>query len=294
MNLAITRLIENDSPRNLLVFVCLLICGTAFGAEKISDALFVVNKNDHCGYINSSGRLAIQMVFEDCRDFSEGLAPVQINKRWGFINQGGKLEIQPQFDECRWSFSEGLAAVRLGKNWGYIDPKGNFVIPPQFAYAQGFSEGRAVVLVGQKHGITDKTALLTDLFDDSGWSFSTGLLAVERDSQWGFVSLRGDVVIPLQFHRVKEFAEGSQRWEPTAFPMVWGWSSRTTSTVSLVLRGNSWSALSTTFVFHSELNWPRFHTVNGSRRGLISARQNRKEFGVTSTRTATKYGSPQE
>ena len=31
---------------------------------------------------------------------------------------------------------------------------------------------------------------------------------MERDSQWGFVNLRGDVVIPLQFHRVKEFAEG--------------------------------------------------------------------------------------
>jgi hypothetical protein len=92
-------------------------------SEKPLRLLFVVREASKCGYIDTTGRLAIQMAFDDCADFSEGYAPVEISGKWGFIDESGKLNIQPTFDECRWSFSKGLAAVRLAKYWGYINTK---------------------------------------------------------------------------------------------------------------------------------------------------------------------------
>jgi hypothetical protein len=87
--------------------------------------------------------------------------------------------------------------------------EGDFVISPRFEYAQGFSEGLAVVLVDGKHGVIDKTeVLLTNPFDDSGWSLSDGLLEVERGDQWGYVDIHGRVAVPIQFHQASGFAEG--------------------------------------------------------------------------------------
>jgi hypothetical protein len=85
----------------VFALVCLLLCRTISSSEKTSHALFVVEKDAHCGYINERGQLVIEPVFEDCRDFSEDLAPVEVDKKWGFIDESGKIEIQPQFGSAR-------------------------------------------------------------------------------------------------------------------------------------------------------------------------------------------------
>src|SRR5579859_7558931 len=125
-----------------------------------SDGLFVSLRGDHCGYIDRSGAFRIAPGFEGCLDFSDEYAPVSIQHQWGFIDKRGVFVITPRFEEIRWSFSEELAAVKLHGKWGYIDTRGAFVIPPKFEYAQGFSGDRAVVLVGDKHGVIDKSGNL--------------------------------------------------------------------------------------------------------------------------------------
>jgi len=69
--------------------------------------------------------------------FSEGLAAVRIGDeetgKWGYIDKTGKFAVNPQFD---WAlgFSDGLAAVRIGDvattKWGYINKTGRFVWGP--------------------------------------------------------------------------------------------------------------------------------------------------------------------
>jgi hypothetical protein len=169
------------------------------------------------------------MSFGDCGDFAEGFAPVEIGKKWGFINQAGEIKIQPLFDECRWSFSGGLAAVRVGNNWGYINTQGEFVIPPRLEYAHSFTEDRAVILVdGEKHAVIDKSGVpLTDLFDGSGWSFSEGLLEVERDGKWGFIDAQGQTAIAFQFHRALGFKDGLAAVELKDEKNNWGFIDHT-------------------------------------------------------------------
>jgi hypothetical protein len=63
----------------------------------------------------------------------------------------GTFVINPQFDGA-FSFSEGLAVVRIGDDatgkYGFIDKTGSFVINSQFNGAESFSEGLARVRIG--------------------------------------------------------------------------------------------------------------------------------------------------
>src|SRR5208282_2047334 len=65
------------------------------------------SKDRRWGYIDSTGKLAINFQFEEVADFSEGLAAVKTGNRWGFIDEDGKFVINPQFDEVD-RFAEGL------------------------------------------------------------------------------------------------------------------------------------------------------------------------------------------
>ena len=57
--------------------------------------------------------------------------------------------IAPQYEEVRQFADNGLAAVKKDGKWGYIDTTGAVVIPFQYNYAYSFSEGKAVVSLGE-------------------------------------------------------------------------------------------------------------------------------------------------
>src|SRR3990167_4286643 len=71
------------------------------------------------GFVDSQGRLAIPLKFDEAMPFAEGLAPARIGDKWGYIDTTGTFVIKPQFHAVL-PFSEGLAAVPAGKKWGYI------------------------------------------------------------------------------------------------------------------------------------------------------------------------------
>ena len=109
--------------------------------------------------------------------FSEGLAVAgrrvpNTNGRWGFIDETGKYAIEAKFVMVK-PFSEGLAAVVFKENEnayrtvGFIDQSGRIVIPPQFSgeggvSERGFSEGLAAIKVykdqADKWGYIDNPA----------------------------------------------------------------------------------------------------------------------------------------
>src|SRR5215831_16858747 len=72
--------------------------------------------------------------------FKDGLARIRVGGKVGFIDSTGKVVIEPLFDHAS-QFSEGLAPVKISKKWGFIDRSGEIVIPPQFACPVYFSEG---------------------------------------------------------------------------------------------------------------------------------------------------------
>jgi hypothetical protein len=108
---------------------------------------------EDCGYVDKTGKVAIDLRFERSRGFREGLAATRLKTRegeykWGYIDKTGKVVIPARFDAA-WEFSGGLAPVKVGEKWGYINKKGDFVVPGRFDQAWPFIGALARVESGE-------------------------------------------------------------------------------------------------------------------------------------------------
>ena len=88
-------------------------------------------------YYKKDGSRLNKENYRKAYDFSEGLARVLVNGKLGFINTSGELEIQPVFENA-YNFSHGLCRARKDVNWGYIDKTGKYVIPCEYDNALDF------------------------------------------------------------------------------------------------------------------------------------------------------------
>jgi hypothetical protein len=60
------------------------------------------------------------------------------NEQFYFINE--EQALTGPYDEI-WEFSEGLAVVRLGEKYAYVDKAGRLQIPARYSGAASFQEG---------------------------------------------------------------------------------------------------------------------------------------------------------
>ena len=122
------------------------------GANGFSEGLAAVeimldDKDIRKGFIDKTGKLAIEPRFDDAQDFSQGLAAVALGKKWGYVDESGQVVIEPQFNGAK-AFSEGLAGVRKGERWSFIDKKGKAVIAGEFNDVERHKGGLARVHEG--------------------------------------------------------------------------------------------------------------------------------------------------
>lgn len=241
--------------------------------------LFPVYDHGHCGYIDSTGVLVIQLKYRFCLEFSEGLAAVSLdrlsygfideqgvlvipymtqlgepgsfseglavvrNQEWskqGFIDRTGKVQIELKYQEAH-NFSEGLAWVRIDDKWGAIDTKGEIRVTPKFSEdPDEFHDGLALFMkrlrtadcsqskdfsfrqiddflfINRSGDIvkapTCQSFACDNLYqsfeDHYCGSYSESLAPIQSGHKWGFQDTSGKVVIPPQFDSVGEFSEG--------------------------------------------------------------------------------------
>jgi hypothetical protein len=89
-------------------------------------AAFQLVNTNKWGYLDKTGKIAIEPQLEEAYDFSEGLARVKQYGKYTFIDKTGKVITDPVFDSAG-DFSGGLARVAVGTRWGYIDKQGRYV-----------------------------------------------------------------------------------------------------------------------------------------------------------------------
>ena len=184
------------------------------------ERLAAVEMGGRWGYVDSTGKLAIEPQYNDASAFSDGLAYVQIadepEKLWAFVDPKGRRIINISKIDVALNFSEGLSAVFIGDNsgngtFGYIDKTGAFVIKPQFRDAKPFSEGLAEVATGGygSVGYIDKAGrmVISPQFD-GGFPFSEGLAAVKVGGKYGYIDPDGNMVIDPQFELSGQFSGG--------------------------------------------------------------------------------------
>jgi hypothetical protein len=201
------------------------------------------------GYIDQTGKFIIEAgKYNLANDFSEGLAGVGINnckKKYchGYIDTTGKLVIQPLFQTVG-EFHQGTADVRmLDDKWGVIDKKGNFIIPPIYDGTLPFYEGIGIGLKinnKQKSPFEQKLSDFEAAFYDRngkilarpkylvfGW-FTEGLVSIITEKGTGFIDKLGKIIIEPKFEKVFGFSEGLC---PVQVNKKWGYIDKTGMTI---------------------------------------------------------------
>lgn len=147
-------------------------------------------------------------------DFHEGLAAFVIDGSpgtSGYIDRSGRVVVPAQFAE-RKDFSDGLACVRSKEPsyptppMKFIDPNGRVALSlTKEHFSDRFSEGRCVVQYWEdsvlRSYVVDrcgKVVIRAGEFDEIE-DFDGGLARVRQKDKFGYVDLRGRVVIPVRY-----------------------------------------------------------------------------------------------
>src|SRR4051812_41513698 len=102
---------------------------------------------DRFGFIDWSGKWALQVACDDLGEFREGLAPFLREGKIGFLNRDGVEVIKPAFTTQAMvlpGFQEGLAPVKCGEGSTYLNDQGTIVMPPRHALLWNFVDGKAI------------------------------------------------------------------------------------------------------------------------------------------------------
>jgi len=115
--------------------------------DNFSEGLAFAIKGDTVGYINKTGQFEFTVDGYAGKPFSDSMAFVGVlnetkEMRWALINRNGERLTGYVFEEVR-NFSEGVAAVKQNGRWFFIDKLGNEVLPNDYIYVDSFVDGIA-------------------------------------------------------------------------------------------------------------------------------------------------------
>lgn len=80
-----------------------------------------VKLDGKCGFIDKNSNF-----YDEVGGFSNGLAKIKLNDKWGFVNASGDVIIELMYDEVGDFNYQGVARVKLDDKWGFIDKNGKF------------------------------------------------------------------------------------------------------------------------------------------------------------------------
>ncbi len=198
--------------------------------------LIGVKMNGKYGFMDKTGKIAIQPQFQIALPFSEGLAAVKIGNKYGFIDGKGRLVIPPVYESAS-VFREGLCRVqRKGKQLsrdGFIDMKGNMVIDLQEGdyIASDFHDGLAAVRSFVSKGtryLDKKGRTILNTPYQNGWRFDEGLAPVQHNGKYGFIDKTGKVIIDFLYDDAGPFSGGPA---PVKVDGKWGYIDKTGKTI---------------------------------------------------------------
>jgi hypothetical protein len=174
--------------------------------------LRIFKKEEKYGLIDTLGRLAVGVHYEEIGSFSEGRLAVKRKGLWGFVDRNGREVVPCRFDEVS-AFSEEWAAVKLGGKWGYIDRNGNVTLDFRFSKAGKFNGGLAPAKrEGPHYGYIDRKGewVIQPRFPKAH-DFDRGVAKVEEISgehfRVGLIDGKGDYIVKPKFVSLTTFNE---------------------------------------------------------------------------------------
>ena len=141
------------------------------------------------------------------RSVKEGLLEVARNGLYGFLDLSGDLVVDCIYDEV-YSFVNGFACVQRDGLFGIINKQGVEIIPCKYRKTTEFKGGRVWVLDGGQYCILNENGerISNEGFFDLKLPQANGLIPVSRGNIWGAVSMQtGELVLPLIYQDIEVF-----------------------------------------------------------------------------------------
>ena len=156
--------------------------------QRFDDGMICMVQGGLFGVIDRNGKIVLPAKYQRILPFSEGLAAVKENDLWGFVDRASKYALTPRFEHAS-SFNEKLAAVKfVNGKWGYINREGKRVLAAIHDKARPFSEGLAGVAKEYTRQGEHRPRL-----------------------KWGFIDVKGKLVVPHKFDDIGNFVDGFAR-----------------------------------------------------------------------------------
>ncbi len=199
-------------------------------AGSFAEGLAPVRVGELWGYVDRTGQVVVAPAFTAAAAFSDGLARVGVSKGssysrkfggysgratfFGFIDPSGApafatemLGVEP--------FRDGIAVVRLPAGglcsdcnmYRFMTRDGTF-LPGRFDQASSFADGRAVVKVGERSYVVDRSGSPVVALD---WSLPGDSEAAIRNTgrtAYGYIAANGETVLPHAYVEAEPFSEG--------------------------------------------------------------------------------------
>lgn len=149
------------------------------------------------GYIDTTGKIVFEKLFDEAGSFHCGLAYVskKINDstKYGFIDKNGKLVIPCLYDEVE-DFSCDRVAVNRGGVWQIIDKSGKVIM------------NDSLLITEQE--VEDVYAQTSREEDIEPPAFHNGLIRLSNDGKYGYADTSGKIVIPFKCYDAFDFKDG--------------------------------------------------------------------------------------
>lgn len=167
----------------------------------ISQGLFTVNYNGKWGYLDKTGRLVIDTIYDEAKTFSvDGLARVKKGNEEFYIDKEGNNVIP--VDKTRSRFDCNRAFVEIDGNLCLIDKNKNIICEIEADEVFGFNKEDSLATIirnGKALKIdTNGIKVLSTNYEEIG-PFINGVAKTSKNNKYGVIRKDGKEIIPIEY-----------------------------------------------------------------------------------------------
>lgn len=144
----------------------------------------IIEDNGKYGYCNDKGELVTPIIFDDAKNFENGIAAVNIGSKEYYEDYG---------------FDDYYDTYNVGGLWGLINKEGQYIIEPSYDYISNFKNGYAIYSKGGE--------LFPNIEDNDEYSLDNEKVHI-INSKYGILDITGKEVVPPIYSNIKFLRNG--------------------------------------------------------------------------------------
>jgi hypothetical protein len=168
------------------------------GTENLYPAI----KDGKLGYINKSGSWVIENIFEEARQFSNGMAAVKLNGQWTYINSKGNFNLQNTYEDAK-DFHRGLAIVKKDGKSKLINTNGAIITEHGYDKISLLPDNYYLTEIKGDFGLINPNGkeILFPQYELLRRE-STDIILARKDGKYGILDEDGNFRLPIHYHQI--------------------------------------------------------------------------------------------